>query len=147
MPRRRSPSERDVVQRHVIGAGRSGAMNRFFLAALILLPAPVMAADPPERVSTLVVYGNDPCPRSSADEIVVCARQPEDERYRIPKALRKKAYSEARDGSWAGTAKMLEYVSRQGRPDSGSPVGSYGQTGCFRRFIEMNRAARQTGEP
>lgn len=123
-------------------------MIRLLLApALLLLAAPVMAEKPPERISTLLVYGNDPCPRSAPDEIVVCARQPENERYRIPKQLRKQAYNEARDGSWAGTAKVLEYVSRQGRPDSCSPVGSYGQTGCFRRFIDMNRASRAAGEP
>jgi hypothetical protein len=116
-------------------------MNYFLFALLLLAPAAVSAADnpPPERISTLVVYGDEPCPRSGPDEIVVCARQPESERYRIPKALRKKPYSEARDGSWAGTAKVLEYVSRQGLPDSCSPTGSYGQSGCFRKFLEMNR--------
>ena len=110
---------------------------------LLLLAAAGGAASPPERISTLVVYGNDPCPRSSNEEIVVCARQPENERYRIPKKLRQKAYNEARDGSWAGTAKVLEYVSRQGLPDSCSPNGSYGQSGCFRQFLEANR--RTTG--
>lgn len=116
------------------------------LALLLLLPAAAQAADPPERISTLVVYGDDPCPRSSGDEIVVCARQPEGERYRIPKALRKQPYNAARDGSWAGTAKVLEYVSRQGLPGSCSPVGSYGQTGCFRQFLEANRVAQQSGQ-
>ncbi len=96
-------------------------------------PAPVR-----QSISTLLVYGNDPCPRSSEDEIVVCARQPESERYRIPKPLRKQAYNEARDGSWAGTAKVLEYVSRQGLPDSCSPNGSFGQSGCFRKFLAEN---------
>ena len=114
-------------------------MIRLLIAASLLLPAPVLAADPPERIQTLLVYGNDPCPRSSADEIVVCARQPESERYRIPKQLRRSKYSEARDGSWAGTAKVLEYVSRQGLPDSCSPNGSYGQSGCFRKFLDANR--------
>lgn len=101
--------------------------------------APAPAADPPQRVSTLLVFGNDPCPRSTGDEIVVCARQPESERYRIPKALRGRKYSAARDGSWAGTAKVLESVSRQGLPGSCSPIGSYGQSGCFRQFLEANR--------
>jgi len=119
-------------------------MSRLALAAaaivpVLLLAAPANAKDPPTRISTLVVYGNDPCPRSSADEIVVCARQPEGERYRIPRQLRAKPYNAARDGSWAGTAKVLEFVSRQGIPNSCSPVGSYGQTGCFQRFLEENR--------
>ncbi len=123
-------------------------MTRLFLTLLLLAPfqTQAQAADPPERISTLVVYGNDPCPRSAPDEIVVCARQPESERYRIPKPLRKREYNEARDGSWAGTAKVLEYVSRQGLPDSCSPTGSYGQSGCFRKFLDENRQAR-TGAP
>jgi hypothetical protein len=115
-------------------------MNRVFLALLLLgAPAGAQTADPPQRISTLLVYGDEPCPRSSDAEIVVCARQPESERYRIPKSLRKQEYNAARDGSWAGTAKVLEYVSREGRPGSCSPVGSFGQTGCFRQFLEQSR--------
>ena len=97
---------------------------------------------PPQRLSTLVVYGNDPCPRSSGDEIVVCARQPESDRYRIPRKLRPKPYNAARDGSWAGTAKVLESVSREGLPNSCSPVGSNGQTGCFAKFLADVQAER-----
>ena len=33
--------------------------------------------EPAPAVATLIVFGNDPCPRSSTDEIVVCARLPE----------------------------------------------------------------------
>ncbi len=108
-------------------------------AASLLLAPPAFAADPSTRIATMLVFGNDQCPRSSADEVVVCARQPESERYRIPKQFRGKKYNAARDGSWAGTAKVLEYVSRQGLPDSCSPTGSYGQSGCFRKFMEQNQ--------
>jgi hypothetical protein len=121
-------------------------MKILFLAATIALvgtpaveAAPTPQATTKERIATLVVFGDDPCPRSSEDEIVVCARQPENERYRIPKRFRGKQYNEARDGSWAGTAKVLEYVSRQGLPGSCSPNGTAGQTGCFRKFLEENR--------
>ena len=40
------------------------------------------------QISEIIVYGNDPCPRSTDDEVVVCARKPEAERYRIPEKLR-----------------------------------------------------------
>lgn len=117
----------------------------FLLASLLLAP-PAMAADPgeppPPRVSTLVVYGNDPCPGSKDDEIVVCARQPENERYRIPKELRKKKGEEATQ-SWVARARTLDMVSRQGIPNSCSPNGSGGQTGCFRQFQELARAERE----
>ena len=114
----------------------------FLAAALGLVTTPGFAAPaaktPAAKLSTLVVFGNDPCPRSSDDEVVVCARQPESERYRIPKQFRGKRYNAARDGSWAGTAKVLEYVSSRGLPGSCSFVGSNGQTGCFRRFMDEN---------
>lgn len=109
-----------------------------FITVLAMAP-PAFAEDPPTRIATLLIFGDDKCPRSTEDEVVVCARQPESERYRIPKRFRVRQYNEARDGSWAGTAKMLEYVSRQGIPDSCSPNGSYGQSGCFRKFLEQNR--------
>ena len=118
-------------------------MKIILLTALAMVAAPSAAAptDAPSgvRLSTLLVFGNDPCPRSTDEEVVVCARQPESERYRIPKQLRGKRYNAARDGSWAGTAKVLEYVSSRGLPGSCSFNGSNGQTGCFRRFLEENR--------
>ena len=111
--------------------------------ALATAAAPAFAEPAPKgtetRIATLVVFGNDPCPRSTEDEVVVCARQPESERYRIPKQFRGKRYNAARDGSWAGTARMLEYVSRQGLPGSCNFIGTAGQTGCFRKFLEENQ--------
>ena len=108
--------------------------------AVTAVPASAPAAvEQGSRLSTLVVYGNDPCPRSAPDEVVVCARQPESERYRIPKPFRGKRYNAARDGSWAGTAQVLEMVSRQGIVNSCSPVGTGGQTGCFQQFLRDSR--------
>ena len=125
------------------------------LAALLWLPAasPSLAAQDdqqqaelPERASTLVVYGNDPCPQTSEEEIVVCARRPEDERYRIPKALRE---DEEKRGevAWATRAEALEEASRPARPGSCSVVGTYGQSGCFAESVRQwlaDRAARKS---
>ncbi len=111
----------------------------FLLLAAALATAPsAVPVDRSQRIATLVIFGSDACPQSSPDEVVVCARQPESERYRIPKQFRGKKYNAARDGSWSGTARVLEYVSRQGLPDSCSPIGTNGQSGCFRRFMEEN---------
>ena len=66
--------------------------------SLVVASVPTMAqeAPPPADTSaassaienyrrrTVVVYGDDPCPvAQSPDEIVVCARRPEEERYRL----------------------------------------------------------------
>jgi hypothetical protein len=106
-------------------------------AALLLLAASASPASAdPQRTANLVVYGDDPCPTSSADEIVVCARRPENERYRIPKALRDKARGEGpASRSWASHWQGVEDATRYTRPDSCSPVGSWGQTGCLQAML------------
>ncbi|HYI40355.1 MAG TPA: hypothetical protein VE053_08560 [Allosphingosinicella sp.] len=103
------------------------------------------AETPPDKVETVVVYGNDPCPKPKGDDIVICGRQPETERYRIPKALRRSR--EQRSGaSWVSRVAELEEATRFTRPNSCSVVGSWGQTGCLeaaiRNWFMERRATR-----
>jgi len=114
-------------------------------AAMPLAAAAEPAEPPPPQVSTLVVYGDDPCPRSSDEDIIVCARQPESDRYRIPKQFRKKKAEDSAQ-SWVERARTLDWVSRTGRPNSCSPHGSGGQTGCMRQFLEAARAEREAAK-
>ncbi|HEX8126532.1 MAG TPA: hypothetical protein VF548_13205 [Allosphingosinicella sp.] len=117
-------------------------------AAVTLAPAPAHAQDArQEKVRRLVVYGRDACPRAkSADEIVVCARRPETERYRIPKELRDSATGDAPDStSWAARAEALEYVGRTGI-QSCSTVGPGGVSGCWDEMVRAWRRDRRTGE-
>lgn len=138
-------------------AAHRDGMKALLPLALLLAPAlaaaPATAADrkpidasPPPRVATLVVYGDDPCPRSSDEEIVVCARQPESERYRIPKELRNKRKTDIPSQSWASRVRTLDMVSKRGLPNSCSPEGSGGQTGCMRQFLEAARAEREAAK-
>src|SRR3546814_14696106 len=39
------------------------------------------------KINQLIVYGDDPCPESNADQITVCARQGENESFRITEAF------------------------------------------------------------
>jgi hypothetical protein len=109
-----------------------------------LCAAPAAAEDgAPARQSTLVVYGSDPCPRSTApDEIVVCARRPETDRYRIPAPLRRRSQPPS-EVSWASRIDSLDEASAHMRPDSCSAVGSFGQTGCTQSMIRQWYAARR----
>jgi hypothetical protein len=93
---------------------------------------------------TVVVYGNDPCPDrgTASDEIVVCARRPEGERYRIPKELRHKNDAPS-ETAWGSRVAGLEEASRPTMPGSCSAVGSYGQTGCYQQMIGQWYAARR----
>jgi hypothetical protein len=125
------------------------------LFAALALAAPAFAqndsslaqsAEPPQRTSVLYTYGDEPCPEAQGDEIVVCAQQPETERYRVPKELREEIKEDvpAGGGSWASAVEGYDNVARATRPGSCSPVGSYGFTGCaaaaMRQWFEARRA-------
>lgn len=130
---------RHEARKYIIG--HVGAL----LSALVLIgPGTTWAATatPSDRIISLTVYGNDPCPQSAGDEIVVCGREPEAERYRIPKALRESKY-QAPAQSWASRVHTLDDVSRASRPNSCSVVGTGGQTGCFAHALEQWFAERR----
>lgn len=117
----------------------------FSIASAGLAAAAGMAASAPAsaqaggvRIAEIIVYGSDPCPRSTDSEVVVCARKPEAERYRIPEKLRSTGSRQSRE-SWAARAKSFEYVGRTGIM-SCSAVGPAGQTGCLQNMIDRARA-------
>src|SRR4051812_35729178 len=115
-------------------------------AAIALVPAPAGAQQSQERIRRLIVYGRDPCPRAeNGDEIVVCARRPETERYRIPKELRDQPSDDPASTSWAARAEALEYVGRTGI-ESCSTVGPGGFTGCWNEMVRAWRRDRRTGD-
>ena len=99
-----------------------------------------VADDASVKINQLIVYGDDPCPESTADQITVCARKGENERFRIPEALRDDPRAPGRE-SWTNRAEALEYVGRSGT-DSCSPVGAGGFTGCFTQLMRQARAER-----
>lgn len=117
------------------------------LTALLAAAAPALAQDgpssPPARESQIEVYGQDPCPQSTDDEIVVCHRRPEEERYRIPAPLRHS--NDRTEQGWGARAETMDEVSREVLPNSCSVIGSYGQSGCQQAFIRQWYASRRAG--
>jgi len=107
--------------------------------AIVLPSGSALAQD--TRVNEIIVYGTDPCPRSTDDEIVVCARKPEGERYRIPERLRQGGSLQSRQ-AWAARAKQFEVVGRTGI-NSCSPVGPSGFTGCTEQLIKQAFTERE----
>lgn len=98
-----------------------------------------------ERVRQVIVYGNDPCPAGAGGEIVVCARRPDNDRYRIPENLRDG--ERLRDGeSWAARAESLETIGDTGI-QSCSTTGPGGFTGCWAEMMRQHRQARQNPQP
>ena len=114
-------------------------------SAAALLPTPAAAQD--ERVRRLIVYGADPCPRSTdPDEVIICARRPDTERYRIPRELRDSAADpDPESTSWAVRAESLEYVGRTGI-ESCSTVGPGGVSGCWNELVRAWRKDRAAGD-
>jgi hypothetical protein len=119
------------------------------------MPSPVLAQEAQgttstgQRLAEIVVFGNDPCPRSTDDEVVVCTRIPESYRYRMPEAYRPSGTFQQRQ-AWANKARSIERVGRTGI-QSCSPVGPAGYTGCLDQMIrdarEESREAAQGNTP
>lgn len=85
------------------------------------------------RVRTVVIFGDDSCPKASnPDEIIVCARRPEEERYRIPKTLRdeEKAKIAREDNVGENRAALVSGRTAPAGIGSCSTVGAGGSIGC-----------------
>lgn len=116
------------------------------LAATAAIPVSFMSASPAlaqANSRVLTVFGDDPCPTSNDEEIVVCRRLPEVERFRIPKDLREGTIGPE---STAGAIRNERIVDRDVAADgigSCSTVGAGGATGCFLQNSRRNRETRQ----
>jgi len=122
-------------------------MKKFLISAVALSGAglfalPAQAQDQAgDRVNQLVIYGDDPCPQSSDQEIVVCARKDEGERYRIPETLRGGGLGDAKNQAWSERVKSYEYVGKSGT-SSCSPTGAGGFTGCTQALLSQAYAEK-----
>jgi hypothetical protein len=116
------------------------------LTGLALIGSPAAFAQvapsaPEEKINQLIIYGDDKCPESKGDEIVVCARLDEAERYRIPSSLRSGEITVSKD-SWTNRVKAYEYAGASGTM-SCSPVGAGGFTGCGLKEINDTFAEKK----
>lgn len=124
-------------------------MIRFaLLAALIVTPvlaqepAEDAPGEPPTRVRSVLLYGEDQCPKADGpDEVVVCAKVG-DSPYRIPKSLRKTEPG-PEGTSWVRRAELVDEVNRAVLPGSCNPIGSYGQSGCTLQMLRQWKAEQK----
>lgn len=116
------------------------------LAAAAAIPVSLVFATPAmaqANTNVLTVYGDDPCPTSNNEEIVVCRRLPETERFRIPMDIRQGTVSPE---STAGAVRNQRIVDKDVAGDgigSCSTVGPGGASGCFLQNARKNREKRQ----
>lgn len=111
------------------------------LLAAAALSSPAAAQQgPEEKYNQVIVYGNDPCPESTGDEIIVCARLDEAERYRIPEILRDSDAPE--NVAWTERVRELETVGAFGTL-SCTPTGPGGALGCTQKLIDQAYAEKR----
>lgn len=110
-------------------------------AAGAFAPSAATAQDGGETINALIVYGDDPCPVSTGDQITVCARKDESERYRIPEVLRES--TSPQNEAWNNRVLAYETVFDSGTL-SCSPTGPGGWTGCTQNMIDQAYAEKRT---
>jgi len=124
-------------------------MARISLAAVaIILSVPAAAQSQgtstvqagEEKINQLIIYGDDKCPESIGDEIVVCARMDEADRFRIPSSLRGDP-NDSRNQAVSERIKAYEYVGASGTM-SCTPSGAGGFTGCGLKEIDKAYAEK-----
>lgn len=111
------------------------------LALGALAPTPALAQGAGETINAIIVYGDDPCPVSTDDQITVCARKDEGERYRIPEVLRQSVSPQ--NEAWNNKVLAYETVFKSGTL-SCSPTGPGGWTGCTQSMIDQAYAEKRT---
>ena len=130
------------------------------IAAMLVLPAVADAqtassagsatqaesGQPPQRVRSVTLRQGERCPKSSDTEIVVCSTL--DQPYRIPKQFRDSGPIPAQNQSWVNRTATADQIGRVagGLPDTCSPVGTGGQSGCAlatnRQWLAEEKARR-----
>jgi hypothetical protein len=114
----------------------------FTALAVTLAATGIVSARAQQTDRVLVLYGNDKCPtNANGEQIVVCTRRPEGERYRIPKELRSPIIITPENQSWAAKANDTLNAGAATGAGSCSAVGAGGWTGCWAQ--QMRDAKRQ----
>jgi hypothetical protein len=113
---------------------RTFAATAAMAGGFVALPTPAFAQ---AGQSTIVIYGNDPCPSS-----YICIRKGESERYRLPPSQNPQGTRQQRQ-SWAKKSQQLMSVGNTGTMQC-SPVGPGGYTGCLTQ--EINQAKQDARE-
>ncbi len=114
------------------------------LASVYAIPASAQVDGPAKnegKINQLIIYGDDACPESVGEDIVVCARMSEKERYRIPTSLRDDPNAPGKE-AWTNRVKSYEYVGATGTM-SCSAAGAGGFTGCGLKAIDTAYAEKK----
>ncbi len=125
------------------------ALTAMFALPLVAQDISGPAADPAadstsatDDVCMAIVYGDDDAPQCGANEIVVIARLPEADRFRIPETLRFSGDPE--NSAWANRVESLEMIGDFGTL-SCSTAGAGGFTGCTQQLLQQAYGEKREG--
>jgi hypothetical protein len=102
------------------------------LGAVALMPHPA-AAQQADRI--IDIYGDDKCPSDNGQQIVVCHRHSETERYRIPKTLRDQEAAPQAVGN-NGVAALNSTGSTGVQVNSCNSIGAGVAVGCTKQAAD-----------
>jgi hypothetical protein len=143
------PSTADVQQQTTTGGRTAGTATSDTTAATKTASRTIrnVGPGPTRRIRNIQLTSGQTCPKAEAGEVVVCGAP--EEPYRIPKQFRD--VPRRGNDSWVNRASEIDDVSRVagGLPDTCSPVGSGGQSGCsmmIARQYAADRRARRAEE-
>ncbi|WP_416907282.1 MAG: hypothetical protein ACMVO5_09530 [Polymorphobacter sp.] len=121
-----APVERPVIER-ITAEPESPVLST-------LKPSMVSGDGTQPRQRLVTVFGTEPCPKpESPDEVVVCARLPESEIYRIPEQLRQ---PESQRSPFEENRALLVGDVAGGGIGSCSAVAAGGAVGCNQKQVD-----------
>ncbi|MFD1788911.1 hypothetical protein ACFSC3_15200 [Sphingomonas floccifaciens] len=128
-------------------------MRLVLAVAIAAVPAAAYAQEqgsqPPQRIRSITIQPGEKCPESTASEVVVCA-PPDQDQYRIPKALRDEPKTDVQSISQSVRMERVMEDNRRVLPGSCSPIGMNGQSGCGQKAAEAwiaEKRAIKNGQP
>lgn len=105
-------------------------------------PAPVFAQISQDRV--IDVYGDEKCPSSNGQQIVVCHRHDLKEKYRIPKDLRDSEPEPQAAGGNVGAASAVATTGGTGvQVQSCNAIGAGVNAGCTKSQLDNWKAQQR----
>jgi len=110
------------------------AAGTFGIAGFVAAPATAQGAD---RI--IDIYGTEKCPSSNGQDIVVCRKHPETERYRIPKDLREQAPASQAVGN-NGLAAVNSTGGTGVQINSCNSIGAGVAVGCVKQEADAWKA-------
>lgn len=108
----------------------------------MLAPAPALAQIGTDRI--IDIYGNEKCPSSNGQQIVVCHHHDAQEQFRIPKDLRDQEPAPQAGGGNANAMNAQATTGGTGvQINSCNAIGGGVNAGCTKKGIDAWKAQQQ----